>query len=254
MDNYQADLQLSQHHRERIESNPNILYWYKSLFQRQMQLIGLNSQSRVLELGSGSSMLKTFYPQVMTSDILELPHIDLVLDAHRLPDHKELVERPVDAIVMTNTVHHLKDPMLFLESAKSILKKNGSICFTEPYFSVLSSLIYYVFYPLHREPIQLFEKSLKIDDYKGPLTSAHMAAPYRMIFDKNNLKKVQQFYKVESTEHFTGLSYFMTGGANNYFSFPEKLYKTIFAWDKKMAQAVPKLHSSFFTTVLRNPS
>src|SRR5260221_13059796 len=45
----------------------------------------------VLELGSGAGFLSDYIPGLITSDVLPLPDIDRVVDAHELPfDHATL--------------------------------------------------------------------------------------------------------------------------------------------------------------------
>src|SRR5262245_5557759 len=70
--------------------------WYQALVARIPP-----GEGKVLELGSGGGFLREVLPELITSDILPLPDVDLVLDARTLP----LASGELRAIVMTNVLH-----------------------------------------------------------------------------------------------------------------------------------------------------
>ncbi len=55
----------------------------------------------VLELGSGGGFLRDVFPNVTTSDVMQIPGVDLQVDARRLP----FADGSLRAIVGTNVVH-----------------------------------------------------------------------------------------------------------------------------------------------------
>lgn len=77
--------------------------WYNLIIQ------GLNTSDSVLEIGSGAGFLKNYLPKLITSEIMEVNNIDLVADATQLP----FPNLSLDAIVMTDVLHHIPNPKSF---------------------------------------------------------------------------------------------------------------------------------------------
>ena len=65
---------------------------------------------------------------VITSDILSFPGIDVVADAHRLP----FADQSFAGVVMLDVVHHLERPIEFLKGASRVLKPGGRLAMIEP--------------------------------------------------------------------------------------------------------------------------
>jgi ubiquinone/menaquinone biosynthesis C-methylase UbiE len=62
-----------------------------------------------LEIGSGAGFLKTYIPSLFTSEVMEVKNVDLVADATQLPFPND----SLDAIVMTDVLHHIPSPKEF---------------------------------------------------------------------------------------------------------------------------------------------
>ena len=88
----------------------------------------------ILEIGSGTSPLKRFHPNVVTSDVLELDYLDLVFDCHEIDKLVRIEDNSLDVITLTNVLHHLKSPIDFLNAAAAKLKPGGKVIATEPLF------------------------------------------------------------------------------------------------------------------------
>ena len=123
------DPRASLEHRDIILSKPFLkkLYidWYKSIMSAVPEP---SPVSKVLEIGSGGGFLKDLYPSVITSDILPLEHVDLVVNAEKLP----FADGELAAIVMLNVFHHIPNPSLFLNEASRCLRSRGKIVMIEP--------------------------------------------------------------------------------------------------------------------------
>ncbi|MEW6593224.1 MAG: class I SAM-dependent methyltransferase, partial [Candidatus Hadarchaeota archaeon] len=72
--------------------------WYRWIVEALPQQPG-----PVLELGAGAGFLQDHVPDLITSDLLHLPDISLVLDAHGIPFR----DRTLRAVVMIDVLHHL---------------------------------------------------------------------------------------------------------------------------------------------------
>ena len=103
----------------------------------------------IMEIGGGSGNLKEFFPDAISSDILFVPWLDVVADAHHLP----FKDGSLDNIVLFDVLHHLRGPVSFFSDAQRVLKQGGRILIMEPYISWASFLIYrfstYALYSCH---------------------------------------------------------------------------------------------------------
>src|SRR5215471_18679626 len=89
-----------------------------------------------------------------------------------------------DVITLTNVLHHLKSPIAFLNRAASKLKSGGKVIATEPFFSLLSTMI---FKYLHHETVDLRIAEPELRDVKGPLATANIALPWLIVFRRRDL-------------------------------------------------------------------
>ena len=247
-DHFAQDIEKTLLNRERLAANKNLLCWYKNLYDGQFKSIDNIESKRILEVGSGTSPLKIFYPTVLTSDIMNLGYLDYVLDAHQIDTFATIEDNSLDVITITNVLHHLADPVVFLQKAATKLKRGGSIIFTEPFISLLSKFIYVY---LHHEPIDLHIMDPKIGKIEGPLSSANIALPF-LIFQNGwdaPLRRIYQ-YPNRGCFYFSSISYMLTGGISKRLNIPKFLYKVIFHVDLALSRFFPKLFASFFTRQL----
>lgn len=103
---------------------------------------------RVLEVGGGSGNFKEAQPQVISTDIVQVPWLDAAVDAHQLPFKAE----SFSDIVVFDVLHHLENPTLFFHEALRVLAPGGRLVIMEPYVSWLSFPVYRF---LHPEPLDL---------------------------------------------------------------------------------------------------
>src|SRR6266481_5784144 len=121
--------------RARLGANKNLLFWYRELYRDQFRDLPDPSTLSILEVGSGTSPLKQFLSNVMTSDVLDLDYLDLVFDCHEIDKLDAIKDNSIDVITLTNVLHHLKSPVGFLNRAASKLKSGGKVIATEPFVS-----------------------------------------------------------------------------------------------------------------------
>lgn len=247
---YYSDLAQTLRNRERLKSNANLMYWYQELYAEFFgREPGINRMS-VLEIGSGTSPLKQFLPNVVTSDVLKLDYLDLVFDCHQIADLSAIPDHSLDIITMTNVLHHLRDPLAFLRGATRKLAPGGRVYFTEPYVSGLSYPLYKL---LHHEPVDFRIDRPVLDKVEGPLSTSNQAMPHMIMFSRPDwLSEISDCYDLRQTEvrHFTSLSYMATGGISTTIPVPAWLYRPLFKLDRTVASAMPRLLASFFTARL----
>src|SRR5438132_5428442 len=167
--------------RARLAANKNLLFWYRELYRDQFRDLPDPSTLSILEVGSGTSPLKQFLSNVITSDVLDLDYLDLVFDCHEIDKLDAIKDNSIDVVTLTNVLHHLKSPIAFLNHAASKLKSGGKVIATEPFFSVLSTPI---FKYLHHEPVDFQISDPELAKVRGPLESANIALPWLIFFRK----------------------------------------------------------------------
>jgi SAM-dependent methyltransferase len=114
-------------------------------------------QGPLLEVGSGSGLLKDFLPQVILSEVFKLPWIDRVIDCMDMP----LDENSFAGIICLDLLHHVSQPHTFLSEAARVLRPGGRIFLIEPYITPLS---YFGYKLLHHEDINFKEYHAGVDE------------------------------------------------------------------------------------------
>jgi SAM-dependent methyltransferase len=236
--------------RARLGANKNLLFWYRELYRDQFKEFPNPAALSILEIGSGTSPLKQFLSNVVTSDVLDLDYLDLVFDCHEIDRLDVIKDNSLDVITLTNVLHHLKSPIVFLNAAAAKLKPGGKVIATEPFFSVLSTPI---FKYLHHEAVAFRISEPELSEVQGPLASANIALPW-LIFFRNPewLQRLSDNYDVGnlSIRPFTALSYMVTGGISHRLPVPRFLYQTLFPTDLAFSRRFPSFCASFFTVIL----
>ncbi len=244
---YEKDRAVTRRNRAKLSRNSNLLYWYGQLYRDQFKDYPKPGQMRILEIGSGVSPLKRFQPNVLTSDVLEFDYLDYVFDCHSIDEVESIPDESLDIITLTNVLHHLQDPICFLNRAASKLKAGGQVIATEPYFSNLSS---FIFRRIHHEPVDLDIKEPVLAEVLGPLASANIALPW-LIFSKHpewSARLRERFeFREEGFRPFSSLSYMMTGGISHRLPVPGPIFRIAFQIDRWLSDIFPKQLASFFT-------
>ncbi len=117
----------------------------RSLYHGWYKEIGRYIEERrpVLEIGAGGGNMTEFFPDMISSDYIFCPWLDLNLDAHELPIKTD----SLGAIVAIDVLHHLAEPILFLQEARRSLVKQGRLIMLEPFISPWSFPIYRFLHP-----------------------------------------------------------------------------------------------------------
>jgi SAM-dependent methyltransferase len=164
-------------------------------------------QGAVLELGAGGGFMSDFIPDLITSELFYCPNIRVVLDGLRLP----FAAKSLRGIVMTNVLHHLPQPRLFLAEATRCVRSGGVIAMIEPWVTAWSRFVYT---RLHHEPFQPETPSWELPT-SGPLSGANDALPW-IIFARDRLKFEQEFphWRIEVIKPIMPFRYLLSGGVS----------------------------------------
>jgi SAM-dependent methyltransferase len=236
--------------RARLGANKNLLFWYRELYRDQFKDFPNPAELSILEIGSGTSPLKQSLSNVVTSDVLDLDYLDLVFDCHEIDRLDAIRDNSLDVITLTNVLHHLKSPIAFLNRAASKLKSGGKVIATEPFFSLLSTVI---FRYLHHEPVDFRIPEPDLGDVQGPLSSANIALPWLIFFRRPEwLQRLNDHFDLTRffTRPFSAVSYMVTGGISHRMPVPGFLYRMLFRVDLALSRRFPSFCAAFFTVTL----
>jgi SAM-dependent methyltransferase len=189
----------------------------------------------VLEIGSGAGFSKECIPNLLTSDILYCPWVDLNLDGCSLP----FADRSLHAIIMINVFHHIANPKMFLSGAARCIQPGGAMIMIEPWVTLWSKHIYK---KLHYEPFDT-----ECQDWgflsPGPISGANGALPW-IVFERDRQTFEKEFpeWVIHSLQLIMPIKYILSGGVTlrsllpgasyNFWTFAEKC---IHRWIRKTA-------------------
>lgn len=245
------DRAMTLRNRTLLAANKNLLFWYRELYRDQFKDFPDPATLSILEVGSGTSPLKQFLSNVVTSDVLDLSYLDLVFDCHEIDKLDAIRDESLDVITMTNVLHHLKNPIAFLNSAATKLKSGGKVIATEPFFSLLSRPI---FKYLHHEPVNLRISEPELKDVQGPLASANIGLPWLIFFGNRDwLQRLNGKFDLAclTVRPFSAFSYLATGGISRKLPIPHLLYRFLFRVDLALSRRFPDFCATFFTAILK---
>jgi len=226
--------------RETMASKPilQLLWrgWYEEI-EPFMPDQGLN-----VEVGAGGGFAGTYFKNLIQTDIVKTPHINLCCDAITFP----FKDGVLDTIVMIAVLHHIKDIDEFFNEARRVLKKGGKILIVEPYVSYLS---YPVWKLLHYESCNL--KSLSIDSNEHARIDANIAIP--TILFKKKRRQFEKDYadlKIIYENYHTIFHFFASGGYTYPSLIPKYLLSYLVKVEKKL-QPLGKWLGSFMTVIIQ---
>ncbi len=206
-----TSLSILQRHRDTWNKKKILRHIYTQWYR---QITHDLQSGPTLELGSGGGNFKQFNPQVIASDIDFCPWLDVVFDAHHIP----FKPQHIGNIVMIDVLHHLADPVLFLQQAYTHLQPNGRILIIEPFPSPFSLPIYR---KVHPEPFiinaDLFNQSNPTPTAPKDPWDSNQATAYLLFFKHKN-KFDQVFgskYRIIKKKRISCILYPASGGFEN---------------------------------------
>jgi SAM-dependent methyltransferase len=183
----------------------------------------------VLELGTGAGFLKDYLPGLITSDVLPLPDISVVLDAHSIP----FPDACLRAIVMIDVLHHLSQPRVFVAEAIRCVKPGGAMIMIEPWVTPWSRLVHTW---LHHEPFHPDATRWEFAT-QGPLSGANGALPWIM-FHRDRSRFASEFpeWRVKSIDPDMPFTYLLSGGVSKRALVPGAAFESVRWLEKRSGQ------------------
>lgn len=192
-------------HGRIIRRKPFLFRLYTEFYARLAQgLAGASSVAKVVELGSGGGFIKEVLPGVVTSDILQVPGVDVRFSAEHMP----FGDASIDAFLMINVFHHVKDARAFLRELDRSLKPRGRIVMIEPANTAWGRFISTRFHHEDFDPAAGWHI-----EGDGPLSRANGALPW-IVFDRDREKFEREFpgLRLTTFDPHTPLKYLVSGG------------------------------------------
>jgi SAM-dependent methyltransferase len=190
----------------RWREKPVLRALYTDLYRR---MAAACVPGRTVEVGGGSGDFKEFAPDVVSTDILPAPWLDLRADAQHLP----FAAGSVANIVMFDVLHHIEFPMLFLTEAARVLAPGGRLVFCEPAIT-LASWPFYKF--IHPEPVRWQCDPLAVgraDPRRDAFVDANQAIPTLLLSrDRTRLGQAVPALEALSVDWLSLFAYPLSGG------------------------------------------
>jgi hypothetical protein len=180
-------------------------------FCREIDDHVLSGDGQRIELGSGTGFIKSWYSDVLTTDIVGAEHLDMVLDAENMG----LPPSSVRAFYGINFFHHLPHPGRFFDSLQSALVPGGGCVLIEPYFGPGATAFFSRLFDSEG-----YDKSVRSwdteEENQGPMTKANQALSW-VVFsrDRDRFNAEYPGLEIVCLRRFHNyMRYLLSGGLN----------------------------------------
>lgn len=201
----------------------------------------LPRQGPLLEVGSGSGLLRDFIPEVILSEVVELPWVDRVVDCMRMPfDGGTLA-----GVISFDVLHHLAQPHSFLDEITRVLRPGGRAVFIEPYITFAS---FFGYKTLHRESIYFKDyhsDKEKKDPWEGNVALANLVFKR----DLKNWSILHPGLAIIHRELFSFLDFTCAAGFKPYAYMPHRLFRHIVKIDDYLTWIMPLIAFRIFVVL-----
>jgi SAM-dependent methyltransferase len=198
---------------------------YEEFYKMILQALPAGCTKLFLEIGSGGGFLKEYLTDLISSEILEIPSVDAVLDATLLPFKKNTL----GGIIMVNVFHHIPNADSFFRQASYCISEGGLIVMVEPWITRWSEFIYKY---LHHEPFDKNTEKWNLQE-GGPLSHANSALPW-IVFERDRAMFEEKFpdWKIRKIILHTPFCYLLSGGVSMRSLMPGFLFPIFREMDK----------------------
>jgi len=161
-------------------------------------------KARMLEIGSGTSPLEYKLKELITSDVIWMPWLDLSCSAYSLP----FPDNSLDRIFLMFVCHHLGNVEALLGEARRCLKPGGEMVIIDPAVTAYSK----IYYLLHVDHMDIQAKVWSFEG-EGRMSGSNIALTWIVFFrDRELLVKLFPEFVIDHVEYNTCLSFLISGG------------------------------------------
>jgi len=193
-------------HREIIKRKSFLKNIYNDYYWEFKKSLRNAELKCIVEIGSGGGFIKEIIPNTITSDIINIPDMDIIFSALKMP----FKDNSVDAFLMIDVLHHLRDAKVFFKEAIRCLKVGGKIVMVEPANTLWSKFVYKNFHHETFDPSGTWGC-----ESDRPLSVANGAIPW-IVFcrDRRHFQKEFPSFKVLKLKSHTPFRYIVSGGVS----------------------------------------
>ena len=168
------------------------------------------------ELGAGIAPMRDSYPDVLATDVVYGPHLDLILNAEDM----DLASESVRVFFGQNCFHHFPHPDRFFKELERVLEPGGGVILLDPYYGPFAAFLYK----------RLFRTEGFDKDYPswetpliGPMNGANQALSYIVfVRDRAEFERKHPTLKIVYQKPMGNyLKYLLSGGLNFRQLFPD---------------------------------
>jgi len=207
-----SDQEIVRQHRTIWTIRPELRAVYHEWFAQLLCCVeGLHP---IVEIGAGPGFFKEYFPQLISTDVIATPYVDVVCDAGALP----FQSGSVGALVMVDVLHHLPKPLEFLAEAGRILHPGGRLAMIEPWITVPSYLLYRYFH--HEDCSLAVDVRRPFGEVGKEAFDGNAALPFKLI---KQWKPGAPSWRVLQAAPFLGLPYLVTLGFKRARPIPQTL-------------------------------
>ncbi len=219
-----------------FERKPVLKEIYEDCYQ---ELRKLSVEGKTLEVGSASGNLGRIFGDIIYTDIVPSPWINIVADAQKLPFRDAAFAN----IIAIDVLHHIEWPIYFLKEASRLLKSGGKLILLDSAITPCSWLLYKLY---HVEEMNMSVDPLE----KGiidPLRDARLAnlAIATLLKGKYNSKLKAELPEFEQFDfrYHTLLAFPLAGGFKPWSLIPQWTVKFILSLERLLLPFVGRFLS-----------
>lgn len=228
-----------------IENNPYLRSFYRDRYETFSECLSrCPREGTALELGSGAGFVKEVIPEIVTSDTLQYPGLDMRVDALNMPFESDSLR----FVGMINVFHHVPDVNAMFHEWTRCVKKGGRVLIADQNRGWISRPILKY---LHHEPYD--DRTTRWGfETTGPLSGANGALAW-MVFVRDRVRFESEFpqFKIVSVRTHTPFQYWVSGGLKRGPIVPKKWVPAVHAIDRWVARGIPQMGSFVDIELLR---
>jgi SAM-dependent methyltransferase len=207
-----SDQEIVRQHRTIWAARPELRAVYHEWFAQLLCCVeGLHP---IVEIGAGPGFFKEYCPQLISTDVIPTPYVDVVCDAGSLP----FQSGSIGAVVMVDVLHHLPKPLEFLAEASRVLHPGGRIAMIEPWITVPSYLLYRYFH--HEDCSLAVDVRCPFGELDKMAFDGNAAIPFKLL---KQWKPGAASLRLLQAAPFLGLPYLATLGFQRAHPLPQTL-------------------------------
>jgi SAM-dependent methyltransferase len=227
----------------------NLDYLLRTRYEWMKRWIEPNS--RVAEFGAGAGFSSLYLEtKSIVTDVVENDWVDVIMDATKIGFSDE----SLDAIIISNALHHFAVPTRFLSEATRVLKDGGLILIDDSYCSLLMRLILRM---AHHEgysyDINVFDDHAIANDPEDPWSGNNAIS--NLLFDaKEEFEAYFPGLKIVMDDPCECLLFLVSGGVTSKAPVPELpsyVLDAVAGLDKILVKFAPSVFALSRRTVLK---